>query len=87
MTRWHLILSGRVQNVGLRFRAKMTAQRFQVTGWIHNLDDGDVELELQGDQHRIDQCLEAIRRLPGVQFSIKWADECPPISETRFHIR
>ena len=53
MVRWNMILSGRVQHVGLRFRAKMTAQQLGLTGWVRNLDDGNVELELQGEQETI----------------------------------
>lgn len=87
MTRWHLILSGRVQGVGLRFQAKMAAQRWNLTGWIHNLANGDVELELQGDQYSIDQFLEHLRNLPGISFSISEADEQELRSETRFRVR
>ncbi|MCD8355572.1 MAG: acylphosphatase [Clostridia bacterium] len=86
MVRWHLILSGRVQGVGLRFRTKMAAQQFHLTGWVHNLDDGDVELELQGEQDNIDRCLLYLRRLPGIQFSILQAEEMEPADERRFHI-
>lgn len=86
MVRWHLILSGRVQGVGLRFRTKIAAQRFHLTGWVHNLDNGDVELELQGEQDNIDNCLLYLRSLPGIQFSILQAEEKEPAAESRFRV-
>ncbi|MGN1031299.1 MAG: acylphosphatase [Butyricicoccaceae bacterium] len=85
--RWHLVLSGRVQGIGLRFRTKMAAQQLGLTGWISNMSNGDVELELQGEQHTIDRCLIQIRALPGVRIEFIHADELEPIPETRFLIR
>lgn len=32
LTRWRLVLSGRVQGIGLRFRAKMGAQQYKRLG-------------------------------------------------------
>lgn len=46
--RKHYIFSGYVQGVGFRWRAYHTAQRFGVTGWVKNLDDGSVEMEAEG---------------------------------------
>lgn len=87
MVRWNMILSGRVQHVGLRFRAKMTAQQFCLTGWVCNLDDGNVELELQGEQENIYRFLNTLGTLPGIQFSIIRAKKLEPETETRFGIR
>lgn len=86
MTRWHITLSGRVQGVGLRFRTKMAAQQYGLTGWARNLDSGDVELELQGEQYKIDACLEHIRSLPGVHVEFLCAEEIPTIPEKHFRI-
>lgn len=87
MVRWNMILSGRVQHVGLRFRAKMTAQQLGLTGWVRNLDDGNVELELQGEQEAIYRFVNTLGSLPGIQFSIIHAKKLEPESETRFGIR
>lgn len=87
MVRWNMILSGRVQHVGLRFRAKMTAQQLGLTGWVRNLDDGNVELELQGEQDAIYRFVNTLGSLPGIQFSIIRAKKLEPESETRFGIR
>ena len=87
MVRWNMILSGRVHHVGLRFRAKMTAQQLGLTGWVRNLDDGNVELELQGEQETIYRFINTLGSLPGIQFSIIHAKKLEPESETRFGIR
>lgn len=87
MVRWNMILTGRVQHVGLRFRAKMTAQQLGLTGWVRNLDDGNVELELQGSQEDIYRFLNTLGTLPGIQFSIIRAKKLEPETETRFGIR
>ena len=49
MTRWHLVLSGQVQHVGLRYTAKYLCRDLGLTGWVRNLPDGRVEMEIQGD--------------------------------------
>ena len=87
MVRWNMSLTGRVQHVGLRFRAKMTAQQLGLTGWVRNLDDGNVELELQGAQEDIYRFLNTLGTLPGIQFSIIRAKKLEPETETRFGIR
>ena len=48
-TRWHLLLSGKVQSVGLRYTAYYLSRSLGLTGWVENLPDGRVEMEVQGD--------------------------------------
>jgi acylphosphatase len=55
--RLHIFYSGRVQGVGFRYTAKVTAHGFEVTGLVRNLMDGLVELVAEG--HRSE--LEAFR--------------------------
>lgn len=61
MVRRHIYFSGRVQGVGFRFQASWAAKRLDLTGWVRNLDDGRVEMEVQGEPHVIDRMLEALR--------------------------
>jgi acylphosphatase len=51
---------GRVQGVGFRFSVKEIAQGFEVAGWVRNLPDGRVQLEVQGDESEIEAFLKAI---------------------------
>ena len=40
--------TGRVQGVGFRYTALQVAREFEVTGFVANLDDGRVHLEVEG---------------------------------------
>ncbi|MGN0292836.1 MAG: acylphosphatase [Lachnospiraceae bacterium] len=48
MIRRHIIFHGRVQGVGFRYRSAMMANELGLTGWVQNLYDGTVEMEVQG---------------------------------------
>ena len=56
MIRKHIIAHGRVQGVGLRFTVTGFAKKYNVTGWVRNLYDGTVEMEVQGLEHRAPAC-------------------------------
>ena len=43
-----VIFKGRVQNVGFRYTVKDIARAFDVCGWVKNLPDGSVELQVMG---------------------------------------
>ena len=60
IVRKHMLVSGDVQGVGFRYRATYIAQGLGVTGWVKNLYDERVEMEVQGTE---DQIAEMIRRL------------------------
>ncbi|HEV3409967.1 MAG TPA: acylphosphatase [Chthoniobacterales bacterium] len=52
---------GHVQGVGFRWTVKYIAKGFEVTGWVRNLRDGRVELQVSGDAREVDAFLQAIR--------------------------
>lgn len=54
MVRKHIIVSGRVQGVGFRYICTGIASKYNCTGWVRNLYDGTVEIEVQGLRHRVD---------------------------------
>lgn len=45
--------TGSVQAVGFRFTAQGWANQCGVTGWVTNLSDGDVMLEVQGTSEQV----------------------------------
>ncbi|MFR7945134.1 acylphosphatase [Sellimonas intestinalis] len=48
--RKHVYFYGRVQGVGFRWRAVQTAKDLHLTGWVRNMYNGNVEMEVQGKQ-------------------------------------
>lgn len=52
--RIHYRIFGDVQGVGFRYRAKYAAQTLGLTGWVENLDDGSVEMEVQGTPEKME---------------------------------
>lgn len=60
--RRHFYFSGRVQGVGFRYRATYAARAANLTGWVKNLWDGRVEMEIQGDDALITHLLYELRK-------------------------
>jgi acylphosphatase len=55
-----VLYEGRVQGVGFRFSIKSITTGYDVVGWVKNLIDGRVELEVQGEAKEVTEFLEAI---------------------------
>lgn len=55
--RKHIFFYGRVQGVGFRYYSFYKARQLGLTGWVRNLYDGSVEMEVQGDEKRIDELI------------------------------
>ena len=51
---------GRVQGVGFRFTVRHIAKGFDVTGWVRNLSDGRVELQVTGDENEVRAFLDQV---------------------------
>jgi acylphosphatase len=51
---------GRVQGVGFRYSVRSIATGYEVVGWVKNLIDGRVELEVQGEASEVEDFLAAI---------------------------
>lgn len=61
MVRYYIIVDGRVQGVGFRFFCTMTARKYDLTGWVRNMENGMVEMEVQGEIDSIKKFLEIIK--------------------------
>src|SRR5205823_6287121 len=57
-----IFYEGRVQGVGFRYSVRQIAKGFNVTGWVRNLRDGRVELQVSGEEEEANAFLEAIRQ-------------------------
>ncbi len=62
-----IIVKGLVQGVSFRYFTRESALKVGVSGWVRNLSNGDVEIEAQGTEDKIEIFLEDVRR--GPQFS------------------
>lgn len=82
--RKHMYFSGRVQGVGFRYTAYYSAGSLGLTGWVKNLDDGRVEMEIQGDQAVIDQMLLMIQQGSFIRIDEIEEEELPVIRESSF---
>ena len=51
---------GNVQGVGFRWSVRHVAKGFDVTGWVRNLPDGRVELQVNGEENEVCAFLDGI---------------------------
>ncbi len=70
--RWHLIFHGKVQHVGFRYTSLYFCRKLKLTGWVRNLDDGTVEMEVQGglsDLRRLIMMLKGVIHITDIEIS------------------
>ena len=53
---------GRVQGVGFRFFVQQNASELGLTGWVRNMDDGSVTMEIQGQEAPVEELERRIRK-------------------------
>ena len=86
--RRHFSISGQVQGVGFRYRARYAAQALELTGWVENEDDGSVTLEVQGDPVKFRKLFALIQRSDYTQITaIRQKDIAPDPWERGFSVR
>lgn len=81
--RKHIFFSGRVQGVGFRYSAIYLARPLGLTGWVENLWDGRVEMEVQGDEDAITQFLKELRTQRFIIINDMEIREMEPIERER----
>lgn len=52
--------SGHVQGVGFRYKTQQVATEFDVAGFVRNLPDGRVQLEVEGEQTEVRQFISEL---------------------------
>ena len=70
MIRKHIFFTGRVQGVGFRYQSAYYARSLGLTGWVRNLSDGRVEMEVQGRETLINQLLISLRNAPYIRIEV-----------------
>jgi acylphosphatase len=61
MDRAFVTYTGRVQGIGFRYTCRSLAKGFSVTGFVRNLEDGRVELTVEGEREEVQGFLDAIQ--------------------------
>ena len=62
MERWTVHFSGHVQGVGFRYTTRQLARGFEVSGYVRNLDDGRVELVIEGETRVLEDFLAMLKQ-------------------------
>ncbi len=58
------LVRGRVQGVGFRYEARLTARSLGLRGWVSNLSDGGVETWAEGAASAVHRYLQWLRKGP-----------------------
>lgn len=62
LVRYFAIASGCVQGVGFRYFVQTNATQLSITGQVRNMDDGTVEMQLQGTEDAIAALVHKIKQ-------------------------
>lgn len=89
--RYSLLFSGSVQGVGFRWTNQGFARERNLTGWVQNLPDGTVRMEIQGSARAISahlECIHAYYRRFGNRIWLECARALPRVEdENDFEVR
>lgn len=86
--RQKIIFTGRVQGVGFRYESFNAAKQLGLVGWVKNMKNGEVELEVEGAPNKIKYMIEyltTIKRAPVSKISI--SKIAVLASESSFYIK
>lgn len=91
MERVHLLISGQVQGVGFRYAAAAFARELEVSGWVKNLPDGRVEIEVIGEgepfETFLDWCKQGPPNCKVKSVEIASRESVPKPAHPRFEIK
>ena len=55
--RMRILIEGRLQGMNFRYHTQQQAKKLGVTGFVRALSDGRIEIEVQGDQNKVEKIL------------------------------
>jgi len=71
-----MIISGRVQGVFFRYKTQQEALKLGLTGWVRNLDGGQVEVLAEGEKDKLEELAKwtkiGPRQAQVEKMEIKW---------------
>ncbi len=88
LVRKRIVVSGRVQGVGFRYRASRAAGMLDLTGWVRNDPEGTVTMELQGEAEQIYRMIPILEQGSWILIE-DWKEKSMPVDpdERSFHVR
>ena len=60
----HIVVEGLVQGVGFRWFVARHAESLGLRGFVHNLYDGSVELEAEGERSLVEELIGLVKTGP-----------------------
>ena len=66
MVHYNIHVYGRVQGVGFRYSAQKAAEQHGITGFVRNISDGSVYLEIEGGADACYGFIEWLKSSPGL---------------------
>ncbi len=75
--RWLILFYGDVQGVGFRYTSCIYARELGLTGWVRNLPDGRVQMEVQGSVSRIRKLLIRLKSTRPIHIEDCFIKEIP----------
>ena len=76
IVRRYVRFTGKVQGVNFRKTSMTQATKLGLTGWVRNVEDGSVEMEVQGEEEVIDQLYEIMKDISPI-ITIDSIEETP----------
>jgi len=61
-----VLVEGLVQGVGFRYFVRTNAERYNIKGFVKNLNSGDVYIEAEGTEQTMQEFLQQVKRGPMV---------------------
>ncbi|MFC1628871.1 acylphosphatase [Gemmatimonadota bacterium] len=81
-------VTGRVQGVGFRWYCQRAACARGLTGWVRNMSDGNVELEVEGPESIVEAFLRDVEQGPsGSRVTGSSINDMPVAGDDSFLIR
>lgn len=77
-SRLYAVIEGRVQGVGFRSFVLDKADELNLTGWVRNTYQGNVEVLAEGPRFALEELLETLKKGPNTAYVTKvrqsWSD-------------
>jgi acylphosphatase len=72
----YVTIQGRVQGVGFRHFTTQRARQFGLNGYVKNLVNGDVEVEIEGEKDKIKMMIDKLKKGPSMAYvdnlNVEW---------------